>query len=86
MTHLENSFARRTVIKGAGLGLMAGTLAPALPAKADTPDNSEIWSGEYWAKKGDVPLWMFRKRLSAPKAGEPSGSAPPAHPGFLRPG
>jgi len=73
MTELENRLARRTVIKGAGLGLMAGTLAPALSAAAEeTTDNSEIWSGEYWAKKGDVPLWMFRKRLSAPKAGEPA--------------
>ena len=55
-------------------GLIAGTL-DALPARAetpDTPDTSSIWSGEYWAKKGDVPLWMFRKRLGPPKAGEPS--------------
>ena len=35
-------------------------------------DGTEIWSNEYWAKKGDVPLWMYRKRLGAPKAGEPS--------------
>jgi alpha-beta hydrolase superfamily lysophospholipase len=34
--------------------------------------EGEIWSSEYWAKKGDVPLWMFRKRVGAPKAGEPS--------------
>jgi len=32
--------------------------------------SGEIWSSEYWAKKGDIPLWMFRKRLGAPKAGE----------------
>lgn len=25
-----------------------------------------IWSGEYWAKKGDVDLYMFRKRSGAP--------------------
>ncbi len=31
---------------------------------------TEFWSGEYWAKKGDVDLFMFRKRKSAPKAGE----------------
>ena len=70
VTHLENPLARRAVIKGAGLGLMAGALADALPAKA-AADGGEIWSNEYWAKKGDVPLWMFRKRLGAPKAGEP---------------
>ena len=37
-----------------------------------TVDGGEIWSSEYWAKKGDVPLWMYRKRLGAPKAGEPA--------------
>ena len=43
-----------------------------LPVSADNGDASEIWSGEYWAKKGEVPLWMFRKRQCAPKAGEPA--------------
>lgn len=32
------------------------------------------WSNEYWAQKGAVKLYMFRKRASAPRAGEP---APP---------
>lgn len=27
---------------------------------------ADIWSAEYWAKKGDVELNMFRKRLGAP--------------------
>src|ERR1035438_8405488 len=74
MTNLDRPLARRTVIKGAGLGLMAGTLAGAIStqnAHAEIP-GSEIWSGEYWAKKGDIPLWMYRKRVGAPKAGEPS--------------
>ena len=75
MTHLDQSFGRRAVLKGAGLGLVAGTLAEAMPARnaaAATSEGGEIWSGEYWAKKGDVPLWMYRKRLGAPKPGEPS--------------
>jgi pimeloyl-ACP methyl ester carboxylesterase len=71
MTHLENPLARRAVIKGAGLGLVAGALADALPAKA-AADGGEIWSNEYWAKKGDVPLWMYRKRIGAPQPGEPA--------------
>ncbi len=29
-----------------------------------------MWSEEYWAHKGDVKLYMFRKRLGAPVAGE----------------
>src|SRR6201992_1663905 len=76
MTQPENTLARRTVIKGAGLGLIAGAVGPALPASAedkpDENDGSEIWHGEYWAKKGDVPLWMFRRRRGAPTAGEPA--------------
>jgi pimeloyl-ACP methyl ester carboxylesterase len=74
MQHLDPPLARRTVIKGAGLGLAAGVMganhAPA--ADAQRSEGGEIWSSEYWARKGDVPLWMFRKRLGSPKAGEAS--------------
>ena len=31
---------------------------------------TDMWSEEYWAHKGDVELYMFRKRLGAPAAGE----------------
>src|SRR3974377_1299004 len=72
MSKPEQELARRTVIKSAGLRLVAGPIAAALPASAMAGDGGEIWSSEYWAKKGDVPLWMFRKRLGAPKQGEPS--------------
>src|ERR1700687_4651030 len=71
---LNQSLGRRAVIKGAGLGLVAGGISAALPiqnASAAT-EGGEIWSSEYWTKKGEVPLWMFRKRVGAPKAGEPS--------------
>jgi pimeloyl-ACP methyl ester carboxylesterase len=33
--------------------------------------NEKIWSKEYWAQKGDVKLYMFRKRVGAPQAGKP---------------
>ena len=66
----NRSLGRRTLIKGAALGLAAGSLS--LPAPSAGAAEGEIWSSEYWAKKGDVPLWMFRKRVGAPKAGEPS--------------
>jgi pimeloyl-ACP methyl ester carboxylesterase len=75
MEKFDHPLARRTVIKGAGLGLVAGGLASALPtpgASAADSEGGEIWSSEYWAKKGDIPLWMYRKRVGAPKAGEPS--------------
>src|SRR5208282_1043447 len=29
-----------------------------------------IWSGEYWANKGDVKLYVFRKLTGAPTPGE----------------
>jgi pimeloyl-ACP methyl ester carboxylesterase len=71
---LNQSVGRRAVIKGAGLGLVAGGISATLPAQnaSAATEGSDIWSSEYWTKKGDVPLWMFRKRLGAPKAGEPS--------------
>ena len=31
---------------------------------------TDKWSAEYRAKKGDVELFMFRKRVGEPKAGE----------------
>lgn len=75
MKQPDRLLARRTVIKGAGLGLVAGGLAGALPtpgAVAATTEGGEIWSSEYWTKKGEIPLWMYRKRIGAPKAGEPA--------------
>jgi pimeloyl-ACP methyl ester carboxylesterase len=75
MTNLDRPLARRAVIKGAGLGLVAGGLADVVPtqsAVAATGDGDEIWSSEYWARKADIPLWIYRKRLGAPKPGEPS--------------
>ena len=32
--------------------------------------GDKIWSNEYWAQKGDVKLYMFRKRMGAPTAGK----------------
>jgi pimeloyl-ACP methyl ester carboxylesterase len=73
VNYFNQLLARRAVIKGAGLGVVAGGLASTLPLQnATAAEGGEIWSSEYWTKKGDVPLWMFRKRLGAPKPGEPS--------------
>ena len=68
MNKFEDSMARRTVLKGAGLGVGAGLLSGIVtPATAAA---SDIWSAEYWAKKGDVKLNLWRKRIGAPSAGE----------------
>jgi len=73
----DHGFARRTVLKGAGLGVGAGLAsglaaqAQAAGAAAATAREGPIWSAEYWAKKGEVPLNLWRKRVNAPKPGEP---------------
>jgi pimeloyl-ACP methyl ester carboxylesterase len=61
-------------MKAAGLGLgvgMASSLMGSSPAAAQQA-SGEIWSAEYWANKGDVRLYCFRKRLGAPRSGEPA--------------
>jgi alpha-beta hydrolase superfamily lysophospholipase len=67
MSESDHSLPRRAVLQGAGAGigasLLSGVVTPA--AAAD-----EIWSAEYWAKKGDVKLNLWRKRAGAPIAGE----------------
>src|SRR5256884_6352285 len=70
MTHSEHLLARRTVLRGVGLGAAAAAAMPAQAATAVPSEGGEIWSSEYWTKKGDVPLWMCRKRVGAPKKGE----------------
>jgi alpha-beta hydrolase superfamily lysophospholipase len=68
----EHSLARRDVIKAAGAGLATSLLAGAT-AQAQAPaaaqGGAEFWTAEYTAKKGDVSLAMYRKRVGAPVAG-----------------
>jgi alpha-beta hydrolase superfamily lysophospholipase len=40
------------------------------PNSTGSPANERTWSGEYWAKKGEIALYIFRKRMGAPKSGE----------------
>jgi alpha-beta hydrolase superfamily lysophospholipase len=70
---MEHTLVRRDVIKAAGAGLattlIGGTAKAQTPAAAQTP--AEFWIAEYTAKKGDVSLQMYRKRVGAPGAGAP---------------
>jgi alpha-beta hydrolase superfamily lysophospholipase len=70
----DHPVARRTVIKSAGLSIGAGLASgiTSAHAQAAAPTTQEIWSGEYWAHKGNVKLAMFRKRLTAPAANAPA--------------
>jgi pimeloyl-ACP methyl ester carboxylesterase len=79
----DHQVGRRTVIKSAGLGIGAGLTAGIAPASAQNAAAAagaeaapaDVWSSEYSAHKGDVKLYVFRKRLGAPKAGEPQRPA-----------
>jgi pimeloyl-ACP methyl ester carboxylesterase len=75
----DHPVARRTVIKSAGLslgaGLASGISAANASAMAAQSQSAEVWSGEYWAHKGNVKLYVFRKRIGAPAAGEASRPA-----------
>jgi alpha-beta hydrolase superfamily lysophospholipase len=59
---VKNKVSRRKVMAGALLAPAAALAAPA----------AKLWSQEYWAQKGAVKLYMFRKRATPPKAGEKS--------------
>lgn len=70
---IRNEFpSRRAIVTGAGIGLGAGVIG-LTRAQASEPSaklSTKIWSSDYWAKKGDVSLYMFRKRVGAPRAGQ----------------
>ena len=65
--------SRRALLLSAGVGLGAVTVDGArkpLLAQADRPTTDELWSAEYVARKGDVSLALYRKRIGRPQAGE----------------
>jgi alpha-beta hydrolase superfamily lysophospholipase len=57
---MNPTVSRRKMVAG---GLLA-------PAAALAAPGTKPWSREYWGQKGSVKLYMFRKRGSAPRAGE----------------
>jgi alpha-beta hydrolase superfamily lysophospholipase len=59
----DHPVARRSVIAGAGVGIVSG-----LVSEANAQGKPEIQASEYWAQKGDVKLNLWRKR-AAPQAG-----------------
>jgi Mn-containing catalase len=76
----DHALARRAILKGASLGVGAGLVsaftahAQISAAGAAQASDGAIWSAEYWAKKGDVALNLWRKR-GAPKSGRAAASA-----------
>lgn len=64
-----HKFSRRSIIQGLGGSFIAGALPSAQGARQEkipTTPPQQIWHHEYWAKKGSVSLFMFRKRIGPP--------------------
>jgi alpha-beta hydrolase superfamily lysophospholipase len=63
-------FAARTtlVARVFALVVLAMTLMTTAGG-AQTPPRKTVWSQEYWAQKGDVKLYLYRKRAAPPKPG-----------------
>ena len=62
------SIARRDMILAAGAGLATSLLAGA-NARPAAAQSGEFWTAEYTARKGEVSLQIYRKRIGAPAAG-----------------
>src|ERR1700686_3684044 len=81
MSFSKSRLSRRNFILGGAPAIAGGlalssvaTEAFAQPAGSQAEKfgaaNEKIWSKEYWAQKGEVKLYMFRKRVGAPQAGK----------------
>jgi pimeloyl-ACP methyl ester carboxylesterase len=74
--------SRRNFLLGAAPAIAGGLALSSAAAEAfaqpagakekSDSSNDKIWSNEYWAQKGDVKLYMYRKRVGAPQAGKPA--------------
>jgi alpha-beta hydrolase superfamily lysophospholipase len=79
MRDMRVAVGRRSIMRAAGAGLGAGLIASgaaraepaAIPGDLAPPPGADYWTGEYWAKKGNVSLYLYRKRVGAPQPGEP---------------
>jgi alpha-beta hydrolase superfamily lysophospholipase len=69
MSTLQNDRSRRAFLQTLGGGVTAAAAVP-LSAQRQAVVPPALWTQEYWAQKGAVKLYMFRKRREAPKAGE----------------
>lgn len=70
MSKSGGSLPRRALLQGTGAGLLSGLTGTAYAQSGMT--GGTIWSNDYWARKGDVKLNLWRKRVGAPSHGEPA--------------
>jgi len=62
---------RRTVLTGIGIAAAAAAAPSVSRAAANASFGTQgFWNKEYVAKKGDVKLQLYRRRMAEPKAGE----------------
>jgi pimeloyl-ACP methyl ester carboxylesterase len=69
--------SRRSLVLSAVPAIACGLSAMALPSAAHAqqsnaensalPGTPKIWKAEYWAKRGDISLYLYRKRAGAPQ-------------------
>ena len=83
MSLIRSDSSRRNFLLGAAPAIAGGLALSSVAAEAfaqpkgsqaekSDASNDKIWSKEYWAQKGDVKLYMSRKRVGAPQAGKPA--------------
>jgi alpha-beta hydrolase superfamily lysophospholipase len=68
---------RRSICRSAGTAIALGGVSASGHAQLtnDAPvptPEAPIWSGEYWASKGDIKLNLWRKRMGEPRPDVPS--------------
>lgn len=73
-TEPGTALSRRALVRRAGAALLAPAAAWTGPAAsaAAVPSGTQhrrYWTADYWAPKGEVRLYLYRKRLSAPARG-----------------
>ena len=77
------TFSRRALVTRVVPALAGGLAAFSPTAFGLTKDKTQraghdatahetVWSSEYWAKKEGISLYIYRKRLGAPRAGDPA--------------
>jgi alpha-beta hydrolase superfamily lysophospholipase len=66
MSKQKLTLSRRAVVTGAGIAAGSGLLA----GVSQAAPKDKIWSAEYTARKGDVSLAMYRKRVGAPASAQ----------------
>lgn len=71
----DHLLARRTLVTTASLGISVGLASAIVPLRPQVagaePAPVDVWSREYWARKGEIKLNLWRKRLTAPRPNEP---------------